>query len=180
MMHQKTPPRSSFRRALLLSGLFAILLLLGGARPAQGQLTQELQDLLSGSNGAPGAHAAEQPEPPLNEQIDALRRKLDVARSHYESAQAVNAAEAIQQFGVDANEIEERSTLLHSLFQAYQRNISVLEKLQRTRESRADLGAQVEAWQGFQDPRRTPSISWTNCATRSSRRMSRSRRPETS
>ena len=152
MTHQKTPPRSSFRRALVLSGLFAILLLLGGARPAQGQLTQELQDLLSGSNGAPGAHAAEQPEPPLNEQIDALRKKLDVARSHYESAQAVNAAEAIQQFGVDANEIEERSTLLHSLFQAYQRNISVLEKLQRTRESRADLGAQVEAWQGFQDP----------------------------
>lgn len=152
MTHQKTPPRSSFRRALVLSGLFAILLLLGGARPAQGQLTQELQDLLSGSNGAPGAPAAEQPEPPLNEQIDALRKKLDVARSHYESAQAVNAAEAIQQFGVDANEIEERSTLLHSLFQAYQRNISVLEKLQRTRESRADLGAQVEAWQGFQDP----------------------------
>lgn len=53
---------------------------------------------------------------------------------------------------MDAKEVEERNGLLRSLYQAYQRNISVLERLQETRESRADLDAQIDAWQGFQEP----------------------------
>jgi hypothetical protein len=65
---------------------------------------------------------------------------------------AATEAEAARQFGVDGKEVQERNGLLRSLHQAYQRNISVLEKLRETRESRADLDAQIEAWQGFKDP----------------------------
>jgi len=137
---------------VFLGGVLAAFLVGGGALPASGQMTQELQELLSNANGTQSETPQEQPEPPLSEQIDALRKKLDIARSHYESAEAVTEAQATQQFGVDAKDIEERTSLLRALCQAYQRNISVLEKLVETRESRADLDAQVAAWQGFKNP----------------------------
>ncbi|MEA3364265.1 MAG: hypothetical protein U9Q79_01375 [Candidatus Hydrogenedentes bacterium] len=122
------------------------------AFPAYGQTVQGLEDLLNPANGAKPGITEEQPEPSIKEQLETLTKKLEIAHAHYENALAATEAEAAQQFGVDAKEIEERNALLRSLHQVYQRNISVLEKLRETRESRADLDAQIEAWQGFQDP----------------------------
>ncbi|MFO7976367.1 MAG: mechanosensitive ion channel [Candidatus Hydrogenedentota bacterium] len=136
----------------LFPGLIAAIIMGGLAFPVQGQMTQDLQELLNATNETEPETTAEQPEPSIEEQLETLTKKLEIARSHYENALAASEAEAARQFGVDAKEIQERNALLRSLYQAYQRNISVLEKLRQTRESRADLDAQIEAWQGFQDP----------------------------
>ncbi len=132
--------------------VLAAVSLARGGLPAYGQVPQNFQDLLSAANGGSAETSAEQPEQPIPEQLDTLRTKLEVTLAHYENAEGAAEAGAAQQFGVDAKEVEERNGLLRSLYQAYQRDISVLERLQETRESRADLDAQIDAWQGFQEP----------------------------
>lgn len=138
--------------AAVFLGFVTAVLVAGLAFPAYGQIAQNLEDLLGVANGAKSQSSAEEPEPSIEEQLETLAKKLEIAHAHYENALAATEAEAARQFGVDAKEMQERNGLLRSLHEAYQRNISVLEKLRETRESRADLDAQIEAWQGFKVP----------------------------
>ena len=135
---------TSWLFSAMLAAVFA-----GMCWPAFAQLPRNFQDLLTGAEETRQVGETVEREQPIGERIEALRGKLEIARTHYENAVATSEAAAAVQFGVDSQEVEERNSLLRSLHQTYQRNISVLEKLQETRASRAELDAQIEAWQGF-------------------------------
>lgn len=129
------------------------LLCLLASRDAACQVGKALQEAISGSQTTAGdAAASAQPEASIEESIAKLQEKQARAEERLRNAEEAEKSDADVQYGVSSAEFQERTRLLRNLARTYTKHIDLLRKLAETRQSQQELGAEMEAFQGFKEP----------------------------
>ncbi len=129
--------------------VFSGLVLIGAVFSALGAVGQPAvleETLLPSSDDSAGDEA---PEISLEDQIATLEAELDRAQDERVAAAASESAGTPLQLGATPEEITERTRRYRNLVSVYDSHIDLCRKLIEARQSKQDLDAEEQAWDGF-------------------------------